>query len=100
MHSLTHVRACARAHTHAHVYTRMNTQKHTPTHMDAHTHKHTHKHTRQDGGTEEKLLKIGFQGKFERTDRQSMAKRRRKLAADSWNLVKERSLTTRLCAQG
>ena len=89
MNSHTHVcvNVCMHARTHTH------THAHTHTHTHTHTHKHTHIVIYQGNGTEEKVLKIGFQGRFKRTDRGRMMVRNRQLVPDNWSLVRERALT-------
>ena len=67
---------------------------HASTHM--HTHMHTHRVVYQGSGTEDKVLKRGFQGRFKRTDRGRMMVRSRQLVPDNWSLVREKALTEEL----
>ena len=62
----------------------------------------THTLVSQGNGTEEKVFEKRkvFKEDLKRADRGRMADRNRQLVPDNWSLVRERMLTTGLCAEG
>ena len=65
---------------------------------------HTHTHLSQGNGTEEKFFgksKVFKEGNNnERGDKGRTMDRNREMVPDGWSLVRERALTTGLCAEG
>ena len=86
---------CTRALTHTH--------RHTPSHPHIRTQTHILIHTGISGrghcgkGFQKEK---GFQGRFEGTDRGYVTDRSGKFVLCCWSLVRERTLTTWLCAKG
>ena len=104
-HTHTHTRARVRAgtHTHKHTHTHTHTCTHAHTHTPPHTNTQLDTHTGTSGqGHWRKSFRKekGFQGRFEGTDRGCVTDRSGKLVPSCWSLVRERALTTWLCAKG
>ena len=84
-----------------HMHARSHT--HTGTHPHAHTQTHTLTHTSTSGKVDWRKRfrkEKGFQGKFDGTDRGCVTNRSGEFVPCCWSLVRERSLTTWLCAKG
>ena len=89
----THTRTHTQTHTHIHIYTRARARTQTYT--------LTHKSTSGQGDWRKSFRKEkGFQRRFEGTDGGCMTDRSGKLVPCRWSLVRERTLTIRLCTKG
>ena len=90
-------------HPHSHRHTDTDTQTYRQTHIHIHTHTQTLTRTSTSGqGDWRKGFRKekGFHGRFEGTDRGCVTDRSGELVPCYWSLVKERALTTWLCATG
>ena len=81
-----------------HACTLAHTQ--TPTHMHTNTHLDTHRHLRAGGLKKKFSERERFSKKIEGTDRGCVTNRSGEFVPCCWSLVRERVLTTWLCANG